>query len=124
MIDNHMSKLNAFNPFLAISPMNSMVTIRAKCFKVFWRIIFPISITMMNNQYRNIVNVTSVAFDFSMIFYGFCKSIWHICQFRVKSTIDEIRTFPRTKFLVSRLKFESPCDNFTTQLARMTLNAS
>lgn len=124
MVRNHKSQLSAFQAFFTISPMNFVMTICTQRFKICNFIIETIAIKVMNYQNIYIIISTAITYDFSMIFNRARIAFSHICNFRIQSSVDKIRTFPRTKHFFSTLKSFSPGYNFPAQLARISLNAS
>lgn len=124
MIDNHVRKLNAFQSFISFAPMDFMMTICAQCFKICRRIIFPVSVNMMDYKDLDIIDTASITNNFAVIFQRFCKTIGHILKFRCQCTINKIRTATRTKFLFTALESDTTHNSFATQLTWITLYTS
>ncbi len=124
LFSDQLSKLNASHAFFTVSPMNFMMAICTKCFKIFNFVIKSISINVMHNQKLNIINSTTIANNFAMIFNRSRKTIWHIRNFRFQSSVDKCRTGSTAKFLLSTLKCDTSSNYFSAKLTGMALNAS
>lgn len=124
MLNNKVCEFKRFFSIFSFAKMDTMMTVCAKSLQIFRVIIFSILIQMMNTKYFQVFIPAKSAHYFSIYFKTLRKSFWDIRNFRSQRSMYKGRTVPRTKSFFSRLKSNASCDDFSTQLTRISLNAT
>lgn len=122
MFKKHLCKFYKLLPFFPFSPMFSMMAVCAKGLKIFFNIIFPVSINMMHTNNCQVINSTFITLDFPKFFKRYQKAFSDICFFRSKCSVSKVRTLPGTKLFLPALKGNSSSNYLSTKLTRMSLD--